>query len=139
MRRTALFVDVMAALHGEVLTVTHLGRSITSEAKEKHCIKRGDRLHCNRRLQRERLSIYSTLTQLLLGTKQRPVIIVDWSDLDECAEPGNRPPRAPARPCVPRRSVRALPAPDEMPRVAKRNRTLYPCFVGEPIVIRCIR
>ena len=33
-RRTALAaVNVMAALHGEVLTVTHLGRSITSEAK----------------------------------------------------------------------------------------------------------
>ncbi len=27
MRRTALFVNVMAALHGEVLTVTQLGRS----------------------------------------------------------------------------------------------------------------
>jgi hypothetical protein len=35
MRRTALAVNVMAALHGEVLTVTHLGRSITSRAKEK--------------------------------------------------------------------------------------------------------
>jgi hypothetical protein len=40
--RTALFVRVMAALHGEVLTVTHLGRAIPSEAKEKHCIKRGE-------------------------------------------------------------------------------------------------
>ena len=38
MRRTALFVNVMAALRGEVLTVTHLGRSIASEVKEKHCI-----------------------------------------------------------------------------------------------------
>ena len=36
MRRTALAVNVMAALHGEVLTVTQLGRSITSRAKEKH-------------------------------------------------------------------------------------------------------
>jgi hypothetical protein len=43
MRRTALAVNVMAALHGEVLTVTQLGRSITSRAKEKHCIKRADR------------------------------------------------------------------------------------------------
>lgn len=83
-RRTAFFVNVMAALRGEVLTVTHLGRSITSEAKEKHCIKRADRLLSNRRLQRERTEIYSSLTQWLLGTKQRPAIIVDWSDLDEC-------------------------------------------------------
>ena len=84
LRRTALFVNVMAALHGEVLTVTHLGRSIQSDAKEKHCIKRADRLLSNRRLQGERLGIYSNLTQQLIGNKQRPVIIVDWSDMDEC-------------------------------------------------------
>ena len=48
LRRTALFVNVMAALHGEVLTVTHLGRSITSEAKEKHCIKRASAPLCRR-------------------------------------------------------------------------------------------
>jgi hypothetical protein len=84
MRRTALAVNVMAALHGGVLTVTHLGRFITSRAKEKHCIKRADRLLSNRRLQAERLGIYSSLTQLLIGNKRRPVIIVDWSDMDEC-------------------------------------------------------
>ena len=84
MRRTTLFVNVMAALHGEVLTVTHLGRSITSDAKEKHCIKRADRLLSNRRLQGERTEIYSSLTRLLVGTKQRPVIIADCSDMDEC-------------------------------------------------------
>jgi DDE family transposase len=84
MRRTALAVNVMAALHGEVLTVTQLGRSITSRAKEKHCIKRADRLLSNRRLQAERLGLYCSLTQWLIGAKQRPVIIVDWSDLDEC-------------------------------------------------------
>jgi hypothetical protein len=84
LRRTALLVNVMAALHGEVLTVTHLGRAIRSEAKEKHCIKRADRLLSNRRLQGERVEIYSALTQQLIGTKQRPVIIVDWSDMDEC-------------------------------------------------------
>jgi hypothetical protein len=83
MRRTALFVNVMAALRGEVLTVTHLGRSIKSEAKEKHCIKRADRLLSNRRLQGERAGIYTQLTKQLIGSKQRPVIIVDWSDLDE--------------------------------------------------------
>ncbi|MGQ0595337.1 MAG: hypothetical protein ACT4QB_22660 [Gammaproteobacteria bacterium] len=43
LRRTVLFVSVMAALRGEVLTVTHLARAIRSDAKEKHCIKRADR------------------------------------------------------------------------------------------------
>src|SRR5919109_2223224 len=84
MRRTALAVNVMAALHGEVLPVAQLGRSITSRAKEKHCIKRADRLLSNRRLQAERLGIYSSLTQWLIGAKQRPVITVDWSDMDAC-------------------------------------------------------
>jgi len=57
LRRTALFVNVMAPLHGAVLTVTHLGRAISSGAKEKRCIKRADRLLSNRRLQRERLEV----------------------------------------------------------------------------------
>ncbi|MGH8656716.1 MAG: hypothetical protein ACREYE_33065, partial [Gammaproteobacteria bacterium] len=63
-------------LHGEVLTLTHRGRTIRSEAKEKHFIKRADGLLSNRRLQREWGEIYSALTQQLIGTKQRPVIIV---------------------------------------------------------------
>jgi hypothetical protein len=84
LRWTALFVNVMAALQGKVLTVTQLGRSITGEAQEKHCIKRADRLLSNHCLQRERRDLYSSLTQLLIGNQLRPVIIVDWSDLDEC-------------------------------------------------------
>lgn len=84
LRRTALFVNVMAALHGAVLTVTHLGRAISSGAKEKHCIKRADRLLSNRRLQRERLEVYTALAGQLIGSKQRPVLLVDWSDMDEC-------------------------------------------------------
>ena len=84
LRRTALFVNVMAALHGAVLTVTHLGRAISSDAKEKHCIKRADRLLSNRRLQRERLEVYMALSGQLIGSKQRPVLLVDWSDMDEC-------------------------------------------------------
>jgi hypothetical protein len=73
----------MAALHGEVLTVTQLGRSIKSEAKEKHCIKRADRLLSNRRLQGERAGIYTQLTKQLIGSKQHPLISVEWSALDE--------------------------------------------------------
>jgi hypothetical protein len=43
-RCQALEVMVNAALCGGRLTVTELGRSIDSSAKEKHCIKRADRL-----------------------------------------------------------------------------------------------
>ncbi len=82
-RRTAVAVNVMAALRGEVLTVTQLGRSMVSEAKEKHGIKRADRLLSNLWLQAERKGIYAALTQQLIGKQQRPVMVVDWSDLDD--------------------------------------------------------
>ena len=83
-RRRALTVTVMAALEGQSLTVTHLGRAIRSEAKEKHCIKRADRLLSNRYLQAEHFHIYSSITRWLVGSQKRPVIVVDWSDMDEC-------------------------------------------------------
>ena len=83
-RRTALEVNVMAALSGTRLTVTDLGRSMQSEAKQKHCIKRADRLLSNPHLHRERLAVYRHLTTLFIGSQQRPIVIVDWSDLDAC-------------------------------------------------------
>lgn len=82
-RRTALAVTVMAALRDQSLTVTHLGRAIRSEAKEKHCIKRADRLLSNCHLHAERVGIYASITQQLIGNQQRPTIVVDWSDMDE--------------------------------------------------------
>jgi hypothetical protein len=81
-RREALSVNVKAALDGQSLTVTHLGRAISSKAKEKHCIKRADRLLSNSHLHAERLRIYSTVSEMLIGTRVRPVIVVDWSDMD---------------------------------------------------------
>jgi len=83
-RCEALRVNVKAALDGESLTVTHLGRAISSEAKEKHCIKRADRLLSNRHVHAERLDIYSTVSEMLIGTRERPVIVIDWSDMDDC-------------------------------------------------------
>jgi len=83
-RRTALEVNVMAALTGTRLTVTDLGRSIDSPVKPKYCIKRADRLLSNPHLHAERETIYAELTQLLIGRRTRPVIIVDWSDMDAC-------------------------------------------------------
>jgi hypothetical protein len=81
-RLTALEACLLAAIDSRRLSVTDIGRSIRSEAKEKHCIKRADRLLSNAHLYREREEIYHTMTRLILGTIQRPVILVDWSDLD---------------------------------------------------------
>lgn len=83
-RRDTLAAVVMAALEGQRLTVTHLGRAIQSDAKEKHCIKRADRLLSNPHLQAGAVDIYRRLAAWLVGTRTRPVILVDWSDLDPC-------------------------------------------------------
>jgi hypothetical protein len=81
-RRKALAVSVLAAVTGRRLTVTALGRSIASKAKEKHCIKRADRLLSNRHLHAERVRVYTALGRWRIGSTSRPVIIIDWSDLD---------------------------------------------------------
>ena len=82
LRREALNTCILSAIEGQRLTVTGLGRAIDSPAKEKHCIKRADRLLSNEHLYREHRDIYQTMAQLIIGTIQRPVILIDWSDLD---------------------------------------------------------
>ena len=81
-RRESLSANVLGALHSRRLTVTNVGRAIRSRAKERHCIKRADRLLSNPHLHAERGSIYANVTHALLGTMTRAVILVDWSDMD---------------------------------------------------------
>ena len=81
-RLTALEECLLAAIDGRRLSVTGIGRAIDSLAKEKHCIKRADRLLSNTHLCAEREDIYHAMTNLMLGSVIRPLILVDWSDLD---------------------------------------------------------
>lgn len=81
-RRDALEAVVAAAIDGQCLTVTGLGRAITSEVSEKHNIKRADRLLSNGHLQGASLEIYGAIVRRLVGGQRHPVVIVDWSDLD---------------------------------------------------------
>lgn len=83
MRRNALEENVLAALTGQRLTVTDLGRSIKSNTSHKHSIKRADRLLSNPHLHNECIDIYQSLIQHIIGTQKRPVVLVDWSDMDE--------------------------------------------------------
>lgn len=83
LRRDALNACLLAAIDERRLSVTGLGRAIDSSAKEKHCIKRADRLLSNTNLYSEHRDIYCAFTRLLVGATHRPVILVDWSDLDE--------------------------------------------------------
>lgn len=82
-RRESLAANVMAALLGRRLTVTDLGRSILSQTSHKHNIKRADRLLSNAHLHGESIEVYRALCQLLIGAQTRPVILIDWSDMDE--------------------------------------------------------
>jgi hypothetical protein len=81
-RRDALAAAVVAAVRGARLTVTALGRSMRGPAREKHCIKRADRLLSNAKLQRRCFDVYQAQARCILGSLERPVVLVDWSGLD---------------------------------------------------------
>ena len=79
-RRNVLSVAVLAAIKSRRLSVTGLERAIDSDAKEKHGIKRADRLIGNTHLYREFRKVYTSFARLIVSFAQRPVIVVDWSD-----------------------------------------------------------
>jgi hypothetical protein len=72
---------VTAALYGQRITLTELGRALPGQARVKHNIKRVDRLLGNAQLCTERFDIYQSIARWLLGRTRQPIIIVDWSDL----------------------------------------------------------
>jgi len=81
-RRLSLFAAVESAVNGGSLSVTGLGRNIDNEAKEKHRIKRVDRLCNNTNLHGEINTIYHQMSASLISANSSPTILVDWSDLD---------------------------------------------------------
>ena len=86
-RRLALQACVASLLQGNVATVTGIGRGINNEAKEKHRIKRADRLCSNPHLQQALKGVYGSLCHYWTASLSQPVILVDWSDLDEYVIP----------------------------------------------------
>lgn len=80
-RRNTLSACVLSLAQGNLCTVTSIGRGIQSKAYEKHRIKRSDRLLSNPNLRYEALSIYAYICRLFV-IQTRPIISVDWSDLD---------------------------------------------------------
>lgn len=81
-RRQALIDCTKSLLNGSFARVTSIGRGISSSAYEKHSIKRADRLLSNKHLQYENLNIYRKISEYLIGERNQPIILVDWSDLD---------------------------------------------------------
>jgi hypothetical protein len=80
-RLSILILATRALLEGQRLSLTQLGRRLTSKALVKHSIKRIDRLLGNPNMQRERSDIYGFMVNELLKGNQQPLIIVDWSEL----------------------------------------------------------
>jgi len=83
-RQRALLRAVEALMNGGRLSLTSLGRSLSGDILTKHKIKCIDRLLGNRHLQAETPVVYRGLCHAVLSGRQRPVILVDWSD----CEPG---------------------------------------------------
>jgi len=81
-RRVSLASCVSSLLKGATASVTGMGRGISSPAFEKHRIKRADRLLSNPLIQRETFSIYRAVYKQFASVSLRPIILIDWSDLD---------------------------------------------------------
>ncbi|WP_346797998.1 hypothetical protein R5M92_03865 [Halomonas sp. Bachu 37] len=74
----------MGALLGERrLGLTALGRALPGPADTKHAIKRVDRLLGNSHLPQERPLFYWLVATRLIGHTTRPLILVDWSPIDD--------------------------------------------------------
>ena len=81
-RRAALTSCVSSLLNGATASVTGMGRGISSSAYEKHRIKRADRLLSNKHIRNETFPIYHAIYEQFGGASTRPIILIDWSDLD---------------------------------------------------------
>ena len=82
-RRKGLFAAVDSLLNGRQLWLTAIGRGLSGPVGEKHKIKQIDRLLDNPHLQRERLPVYQWLARSIIGSCPRPLIVVDYADLDD--------------------------------------------------------
>lgn len=77
-RLEALFAGVQGLLNSSKLTVVNLGRGIENNVKVKHNINRMNRLVGNQKLHDNRIELYSYFAKRILGSKNRPIISIDW-------------------------------------------------------------
>jgi hypothetical protein len=82
-RLVVLTEAVKSVLKGAPVSITCMGRALTGSAYIKHKIKRMDRLVGNVHLYQERRAIYGILIGWLLHGIKQPLILVDWSDLNQ--------------------------------------------------------
>ena len=78
-RINALLNAVTSLLHGKKLSLTQLGRNMRGRAKERHCIRKMDRLLGNEKLHAEMDDYYKTLSTYYLKNLRHPILNVDWA------------------------------------------------------------
>jgi len=82
-RTSALLDAVEALLIGKRLSLTFLARHLQSKTKERHCIRKMDRLLGNTKLHSETKSCYHAHAVMLVGKIPKPVISIDWAATDK--------------------------------------------------------
>ena len=82
--RFKVLVAVLAALvRSQCLSLTAIGRGMRGAKRQKHSIKRVDRLLRNGHLYRERPDLFRGLAARLLKANSSPVIVLDWTAVGE--------------------------------------------------------
>jgi len=73
---------LLACVRGGRLSITSLGRSLSTSTSHKHAIKRVDRLVGSPRFWAERLAWYRELARRAVGNAQRIVVLLDWTEVN---------------------------------------------------------
>jgi hypothetical protein len=80
--RIKLLVCVLnAVFKTKQLTLTSLGRAIDLPIQERSGIRKLDRFLSNKFFQNKNICIYQRIIDVTIGTKTRPIIIVDWTKI----------------------------------------------------------
>lgn len=78
-RIVSLIPVINAIINIKQLKLTQVGRALLTKGKERAAIYRMDRILGNKYYQNSNIDIYKCITDLAVGSKTRPVVLVDWS------------------------------------------------------------
>lgn len=82
-RLSALLDAVEALLVGKKLSLSHLARNLQKPIKERHCIRKMDRLLSNKHLHGEIKASYHAHCVWLINKIKKPIISIDWAATDK--------------------------------------------------------
>jgi hypothetical protein len=82
-RLNSLLLATEAALHASSHTLSNLARALGGPSAVRHRVKRIDRMLGSRALQQECASVYRAMAGHWLRGNDTPLIVVDWTDLNE--------------------------------------------------------